>query len=159
MALSTKAQVHAARASAGQRGGEQRGPGAGCGESVTTVRTPINPNAARDRLAHERTFYAWVRSCCAIMALGFVVAGFGLRLRAAGAPAPQATSPGLAIGFGVTVILYSAGVMILATVRYRTMTHAIERNHYQQSPGLILLLTGGLVLVAVCLAAYLVLTA
>ncbi len=93
------------------------------------------------------------------MALGFVVAGFGLLMRDGGAKAPQATSPGLALGFGVTVILYSAGVMILATVRYRTMTHAIERNLYHQSPGLILLLTGGLVLVAVCLAAYLVLTA
>ncbi len=123
------------------------------------VRTPINPNAARDRLAHERTFYAWVRSCCAIMALGVVVAGFGLLTRAGGATAPRATSPGLAFGLGVTVILYGASVMILVAVRYHTMTHATEWNRYHQSPGLILLLTGGLVLVAVCLAAYLVLPA
>lgn len=123
------------------------------------MRTPIHPNAARDRLAHERTFSAWVRSCCAILALGVVVAGFGLLMRDGGARAPQATSSGLALGLGVTVILYSASVMILATVRYRTMTHAMERNRYHQSPGLILFLTGGLVLVAVCLAAYLVLTA
>ncbi len=42
---------------------------------------PSNPNATRDHLANERTFLVWVRSCIAIMALGLVVARFGLLIR------------------------------------------------------------------------------
>jgi putative membrane protein len=53
----------------------------GDNESRDRAGTPVTPNATRDHLANERTFLAWVRSCIAIMALGFVVARFGLLIR------------------------------------------------------------------------------
>jgi len=122
-------------------------------------RAPANPNATRDHLANERTFLAWIRSCIAIMALGFVVARFGLLIRELGARAPRHPSVGLSTGFGVALVVCGALLTILAMLRYRATTGAIDRNNYHPSPWLIALLAGGLVVVAALLAAYLVLTA
>jgi putative membrane protein len=120
---------------------------------------PHNPNATRDHLANERTFLAWVRSCIAIMALGFVAARFGLLLRELGSHAPRHTPLGLSTGFGVALVVCSAVLVALATLRYRDATHAIDQNTYHPSAGLILLLSGGSVLVAALLAVYLLTTA
>ncbi len=121
--------------------------------------TPTNPNTARDHLANERTFLAWVRSCIAIMALGFVVARFGLLIRELGPNAPRHTPVGLSTGFGVALVVCGAALMILATLRYRDAARAIDRADYHPSPTLILLLSGGLVAVGALLVAYLVLAA
>ena len=118
-----------------------------------------NPNATRDHLANERTFLAWVRSCIAIIALGFVVARFGLLVRELGPNAPRHASAGLSTGFGVALVVCGALLTVLATLRYRATTDAIDRNNYHPSPWLIALLAGGLVVVAALLAAYLVLIA
>jgi len=117
--------------------------------------TPINPNATRDHLANERTFLAWVRSCIAIMALGFVVARFGLLIRELGPNVPRQTPVGLSTGFGVTIVACGAVLVGLATVRYRGATRAIDQGDYRPSAGLILLLSGGSIVVAALLAAYL----
>jgi len=121
--------------------------------------TPTNPNTARDHLANERTFLTWVRSCIAIMALGFVVARFGLLIRELGPNAPRHTPVGLSTGFGVALVVCGAALMILATLRYRDAARAIDRADYHPSPTLILLLSGGLVAVGALLVAYLVLAA
>jgi putative membrane protein len=120
---------------------------------------PRNPNATRDHLANERTFLAWVRSCIAIMALGFVVARFGLLIRELGQKAPRPTPVGLSTGFGVALVVCGALLAILAALRYRATTRAIDHDSYHPSPWLIALLSGGLVVVALLLVAYLVLAA
>ena len=84
------------------------------------------------------------------MALGFVVARFGLA-------APR-TPLELSTGFGVALVVCGAVLMILATLRSRATTGAIDRDVYHPSPWLIQLVAGGLVGVATLLAAYLVLT-
>ena len=117
--------------------------------------TSANPTATRDHLAHERTFLAWVRSCIAIMALGFVVARFGLLIRELGPHAPRQTPVGLSTGFGVGMVACGAVLVVLATLRYRSALRAIDRGDYRPSAGLILLLSGGSVVVAALLAAYL----
>ncbi len=127
--------------------------------SDDTHETPVNPNATRDHLANERTFLAWVRSCIAIMALGFVAARFGLLIRELGPHAPRRTPVGLSTGFGVALVACGAALVALATLRYRRALRAIDRNTYHPSAGLILLLSGGSVLVAALLAAYLLTTA
>jgi len=124
-------------------------------ESRGTAEAPLNPNATRDHLANERTFLAWVRSCIGILALGFVVARFGLLIRELGPHAPRRTPLGFSTGFGVALVACGAVLVALATLRYRATTRAIDRNIYHPSAGLILLLSGGSVLVAALLAAYL----
>ncbi len=120
---------------------------------------PRNPNATRDHLANERTFLAWVRSCIAIMALGFVVARFGLLIRELGPSAPRHTPAGLSTGFGVALVVCGGALVILAALRYRATTRAIDHDSYHPSVGLIMLLAGGFVVVAALLVAYLVLAA
>src|SRR5437588_3307494 len=99
-------------------------------ESRDRAGKSVNPNATRDRLANERTFLAWVRSCIAIMALGFVVARFGLLIRELGPNAPRPTPLGLSTGFGVALVVCGAVLLILATLRYRATTGAIDREMY-----------------------------
>lgn len=115
-----------------------------------------NPNRARDHLANERTLLAWVRTCIAIIALGFVVARFGLLLRELGVH--RHLSPGISTAFGTALVVCGALLVVLATLRYTRAGQEIERNAYRWSPLLILLLSAGLVIVAVLLAAYLLIT-
>ena len=71
-----------------------------------------------------------------IMTLGCTVARFGLLLRESGGKAPQTTSPWLSTGFGVTLALGGAALMIRATLRYSTTIDASDRTLYRPSPGL-----------------------
>ncbi len=123
------------------------------------VEKPANPNAIRDHLANERTLLAWVRSCIAIMALGFVVARFGLLIRELGPEAPRRTPAWLSTGFGVAMVACGAVLVVLAALRHRTTTQAIEHGDYRPGTSLILVLSAGTVVVAVLLAVYLLLTA
>jgi putative membrane protein len=65
-----------------------------------------------DYLAAERTFLAWIRTGLALMGFGFVVARFGLFLRAL--QSSQATLPtesyGLSFWLGTTLII--VGVIV-----------------------------------------------
>jgi putative membrane protein len=117
---------------------------------------PANPNAARDHLANERTMLAWIRTCIAIVGLGFVVARFGIVLGSAGS---TQTIRGLSTGFGVALVVCGAILVIPATMQYLRSGRSIEQNRYQQSYTLDLVLAGGFVLAAVLLAIYLLLTA
>jgi len=60
-----------------------------------------------DYLAAERTFLAWIRTGLALMGFGFVVARFGLFLRAlaVGQPALHAPAYGLSFWFGTALIV------------------------------------------------------
>src|SRR5438128_1590820 len=120
---------------------------------------PVNPNAARDHLANERTLLAWVRTSIAIMALGFVVARFGLLIRELGPHAPQHLSGRTSSIFGTALVVCGAVLVILATQRYLGAGRAIDRNTYRSSPVLVLVLSAGLVVVAALLVTYLLLTA
>jgi putative membrane protein len=126
---------------------------------TNTGRTPVNPNATRDHLANERTLLAWVRTCMAIVALGFVVARFGLVIRELGSSPTSAAPRGLSTAFGVALVACGALLVIPATFQYRRTAQAIEDNSYKPSFALIVVLTGGFVAVSALMAIYLLLTA
>ena len=117
---------------------------------------PVSP---RDHLANDRTLLAWARTGIAVIALGFVVARFGLLLRELGRGIPSHAPAGISTVFGVAIVLAGAGLMGLSLLQYLRIGKAIERQIYQWSPLLGSALAGGLIFVGVLLAIYLILTA
>jgi uncharacterized membrane protein YidH (DUF202 family) len=59
----------------------------------------------------------------------------------------------------VALVACSAALVLLATLRYHQAARAIDQNTYAPSTRLILLLTGGFVVVAILLIAYLLASA
>ena len=112
-------------------------------------------------MAAERTFLAWVRTGIAFMAFGFVVARFGLFLReiALGnnvAVAQHNNSFSLSVGIALIV----AGIMVnlIATIRHRRYTQALDRGQFRQAYGLIFtsLIAGFLAIIGLAVAIYLI---
>src|SRR5580658_6864670 len=89
-------------------------------------------------LANERTFLAWIRTCIAVISLGFVIARFGVWLREFSAridPASPATlepqSTGFSLFAGVAMMALGSALAILAAFRYRAINRAIEKGQYE----------------------------
>jgi putative membrane protein len=79
---------------------------------------PENPNLARDHLANERTYLAWLRTAAAVMAFGLAVAGFADQVRST-----SIVAGGLLIAAGTAGVWYG-------TARYRQVAEQIERNRF-----------------------------
>ena len=121
--------------------------------------SPSSDTNVRDHLANERTLLAWSRTAVAIMALGFVVARFGLLIRELGPSQPQRLPTGTSTVFGVVLVLLGAALLVLGTVRYWRVGEDIQNRAFRWSPWLGLAIGGLLLLTALVLAAYLILTA
>jgi len=92
---------------------------------------PAPPETLRLHQANERTMLAWVRTGIALMAFGFAIARFGLFLRQLAAIGRAATPATSAMGsgyIGVLLVAFGVGTSLAATLRYRTVRQAIERN-------------------------------
>jgi putative membrane protein len=101
-------------------------------------------------LAAERTLLAWVRTGLAMMGFGFVVARFGVFLRATAAlhAADAPRQLGVSHWVGVTLVILGVGVNVGAAVAHRRVVARLDRGES------IRLVAGSLgFLVAVALAA------
>ncbi|HZY92898.1 MAG TPA: DUF202 domain-containing protein [Thermoplasmata archaeon] len=124
--------------------------------SPTAVAHPGTPT---DHLANERTFLAWVRTAITIMALGFVVAKFGLLIRELSGTSPGGlVSAPISEATGVLLVLAGATLLILSFVRFRVTRDDLVAGRYRVRTGLEWALTLTMVAIAVGLAAYLVST-
>ncbi|MHB8352055.1 MAG: YidH family protein [Thermoplasmata archaeon] len=112
--------------------------------------------SARDQLANERTFLAWVRTAVTIMAFGFVVARFGLLLRelSGGSGTLSAPAP-LSEGTGIALVLAGSVLLALAFLRFLGVRADLEAGRFRTRAGLEWALTGLLVAIGVGLAIYL----
>lgn len=118
-------------------------------------------SATRDHLANERTLLAWSRTGIAIIALGFVVARFGLLIRELGARIGHvpASATGLSTGFGAALVICGGLATLLALARYLRTGRQIERGEYHWSPWLGVSLASVLLIASVLVTVYLFITA
>lgn len=118
---------------------------------------PPNPNRARDHLANERTFLAWVRTGLAIIVFGFAIGRFGVALQQffamQGGKPPKTTGLSVWLGF-VSMV---AGMVMVGTglVRYRITRSQLEHGSFEPA-GWVIDLTAILAMVlSLALAGYL----
>ena len=93
---------------------------------------PDNPNRARDHLANERTFLAWVRTGVAIVVFGFAIGRFAIALRQIGMiQGRQLQTTGLSVWFGMISIVAGVGLTLAGLVRYRRTRVQLERDNFE----------------------------
>lgn len=87
--------------------------------------------SASDYLAAERTFLAWIRTGLALMGFGFVVARFGLFLRALeiGQPSLQLRLAGVSPWFGTALIAVGIIVNVWSTWSYIRLVRELKSGN------------------------------
>jgi putative membrane protein len=111
--------------------------------------------------AAERTLLAWVRSGMAVMALGFVVAKFGLflSLLSSSSPANNALHPSNALSniFGITLVVIGVVITLGAQLNHQLYVKTLPPEDVPSLaiPWLASLLTVSISLVGLLLVSYL----
>jgi putative membrane protein len=113
-----------------------------------------------DYLAAERTFLAWIRTGLALMGLGFVVARFGMFLRAlqVGQPTPAVQTSGLSMWFGTTLIVLGVIVNILSAWNHVRLVQDLNRggSAFNRPSSLAIIVAVILAVVGLAMAIYLI---
>jgi putative membrane protein len=92
-----------------------------------------NPNRARDHLANERTFLAWLRTGVATIVFGFAVGRFSIALQEilqfeGKAAAP---TPGLTAWLGMVAIIAGVLAILAGHMRYHQTRTQIDRGTFE----------------------------
>lgn len=116
-----------------------------------------NPNRARDHLANERTFLAWVRTGAAIVVFGFAIGRFSIALRqlAALQGHPMHRS-GISVWMGASSIVLGVLMVIAGLFRYRQTRDRLDKGAFEPAGFVLDLVTILTVLFGLVLAGYLI---
>jgi len=123
---------------------------------------PDNPTSvpeekrAVEYLANERTFLAWVRTSISLISIGAVLAKISPTLRAA---TESKLRFGSSMTVGIALMAFGAVIAGLAAWRYHVVNLAIERGQVKADRGLILLVTVLVIVLAVVMSLYSLVTA
>jgi putative membrane protein len=113
-------------------------------------------NNARDHLANERTFLAWIRTGVATIVFGFAVGRFSIALQEfmqfQGKPA---STPGLTAWLGMVSIVFGVFLIFAGLIRYRKTRVQIDTDSFEPAGAIIDLVAVLLALFGVVLAGYL----
>jgi putative membrane protein len=115
-----------------------------------------NPNRARDHLANERTFLAWVRTSLAIVVFGFAIGRFAIALRQLTelqGHVPKST--GFSVWMGGGSILAGVALAVSGLIRYRKTRAQLDEGKFEPAGFVVDLVTILTVLFGLALAAYL----
>jgi putative membrane protein len=111
---------------------------------------------ARDHLANERTFLAWIRTGVATIVFGFAVGRFSIALqeflRFEGKPS---SSPGLTAWLGMLSIVAGVLLIVAGLYRYRQTRVQIDSDSFKPAGTIIDLVAVLLALFGIVLAGYL----
>jgi len=119
----------------------------------------VTPNLARDHLANERTFLAWIRTGVAIVVFGFALGRFAiairewLQLEGHGHFIPTS---GVSVWFGTVAIFAGVAVCLIGLVRYRRTREQLNSGKFQPAGFVVDLVAIVTALFGLALAAYLV---
>jgi putative membrane protein len=116
-----------------------------------------NPNRARDHLANERTFLAWVRTGAAIVIFGFAIGRFSIAIRQLSSFLGHPTRTiGVSVWMGAGAIISGVFLVIAGLIRYRKTRMQLDSGTFQPAGFVLDLVTVLTVLFGVALAVYLV---
>src|ERR1700758_1599902 len=104
----------------------------------------IRKQNARDHLANERTFLAWLRTSIGIMAFGFVVVKFSLFIKQISVLLGKNTVPtqgGYSQIIGVLLVTTGVILLFLSYLRYKKTEKQLTSESYASSSKLIAVLT------------------
>ncbi len=110
-----------------------------------------------DHLANERTYLAWLRTGITVIALGFVVAKFGLIVKELVPSAPE-TSFHFSSFIGIALVLVGAVMEILALKRFTRNQERIRIGKYEPSTAIEVAISFTIFATALLLTVYLLLT-
>lgn len=116
-----------------------------------------NPNRARDHLANERTFLAWVRTGAAIVVFGFAIGRFSIALRQLTAlEGHPARSGGISVWMGASSIVLGVVMVVAGLFRYRQTRTRLDAGNFEPAGFVLDLVTILTVLFGLALAGYLI---
>jgi putative membrane protein len=94
--------------------------------------TNENANRARDHLANERTFLAWVRTGVATIVFGFAVGRFSIAIRELMRAQGQApTTPGLTTWLGMVATIGGVLLIFAGLSRYRKTRTQLDTDTFE----------------------------
>jgi putative membrane protein len=118
-----------------------------------------NPNRARDHLANERTFLAWVRTGVAIVVFGFAIGRFAIALRQfSQLEGRYVRTAGFSVWLGMSSILAGMALVVTGLVRYRRTRTQLDEGKFEPAGFVMDLVTIVTVLFGLALAGYLIYT-
>ena len=113
-------------------------------------------NRARDHLANERTFLAWIRTGVATIVFGFAIGRFAIALEEFLRFQGKSTNtPGLTVWLGIVSIVFGVGLVFAGLFRYRATRMQLDAGTFEPAGFIIDLVSILLALFGVLLAAYL----
>jgi putative membrane protein len=116
-----------------------------------------NSNRARDHLANERTFLAWVRTSVAIVVFGFAIGRFAIAMRQLTAFQGHASkTTGISVWMGMSSILVGVIMAVAGLIRYRKTRSQLEAGTFEPAGFIVDMVTILTVLFGVTLAGYLI---
>ena len=116
-----------------------------------------NPNRARDHLANERTFLAWVRTGAAIVVFGFAIGRFSIAMRQLTAlEGHPIRTAGLSVWMGAASIVAGVLLVVAGLVRYRKTRVQLDSDSFEPAGFVVDLVTILTVLFGLALGAYLI---
>lgn len=117
---------------------------------------PDNSNRARDHLANERTFLAWIRTGVATIVFGFAIGRFAIALEEFLRFQGKSThTPGLTVWLGMVSILFGVVLVFAGLMRYRKTRVQLDAGTFEPAGFIIDLVSILLALFGVILAGYL----
>jgi putative membrane protein len=115
-----------------------------------------NPNRARDHLANERTFLAWLRTGIATIVFGFAIGRFSIALREfLKFQGYSGTTPGLTTWLGIASAVGGVLLIFVGLRRYQKTKVQLDSDTFEPAGSVIDLVSYLLGMFGLILAGYL----